>query len=475
MMKGRPILISVLALGLMLALAAGFSLAQGPGPQGDAGIQAAPVSSGFTYQGRLTDGGGNPVNDTCSLDFTLWDAESGGALVGHQLVTGVEVNDGYLTVLLNSGDEFGVDAFEGEERWLKIGVKCSSDADWNVLSGRQLLSAAPYALSLRPGAVISGTVDGKSALTVVNGSGPGGYFASEHNHGVIVHSAGAGNYGVFVEGAGNDGVHVQGAGDCGVSAFGAGGDGVEVSYAGRDGVSVYSPGRYGVYVYEPSERGIRVDSAETDGVYVLSPGQDGVYVDSPVRNGLKVLSPGQHGVSVDSAGYDGVYVESAARDGVHINTADRYGVWAHTVETSYGFYTPDKIYAGNGYVDIAEHIDAASDVEPGDVVVIDPDHDERVVKSTKPYDTSVAGIISTDPAMLIGKSDTETPLALAGRAPCKVSGENGPIRRGDLLTTSSTPGHAMKATEPKLGTILGKALGELESGTGVIYVLVTLQ
>jgi len=159
--------------------------------------------------------------------------------------------------------------------------------------------------------------------------------------------------------------------------------------------------------------------------------------------------------------------------GVQGTSTNSHGVYGEGL--TYGFYTPDKIFAGTGYVDIAEHIDAASDVGPGDVVVIDPENDERVVKSTKPYDTSVAGIISTDPALLIGRSDTKTPLALAGRAPCKVSAEDGPIHRGDLLTTSSTPGHAMKATEPKLGTILGKALGELKSGTGVIYVLVILQ
>jgi hypothetical protein len=50
-----------------------------------------------------------------------------------------------------------------------------------------------------------------------------------------------------------------------------------------------------------------------------------------------------------------------------------------------------------------------------------------------------------------------------------------PIHPGDLLTTSDMPGYAMKATDPKIGTILGKAMGTLESGTGVIEVLVTLQ
>jgi hypothetical protein len=71
--------------------------------------------------------------------------------------------------------------------------------------------------------------------------------------------------------------------------------------------------------------------------------------------------------------------------------------------------------------------------------------------------------------------DNRPALALVGRVRVKVSAENGPITVGDLLTTSSTPGHAMKATEPKRGTILGKALGELESDTGMIDVLVMLQ
>jgi hypothetical protein len=62
-----------------------------------------------------------------------------------------------------------------------------------------------------------------------------------------------------------------------------------------------------------------------------------------------------------------------------------------------------------------------------------------------------------------------------GIVPCKVSAENGAIRPGDLLVTSAIPGHAMRDDDPKNGTILGKALGSLDSGTGVIKVLVTLQ
>jgi hypothetical protein len=493
----RKRMISLLGVLLLLALAAGMTLALGSQPlmarsADDAASPQASVGSGFTYQGRLADGDGNPISDTCSLDFTLWDAENGGSVVGHQMVTGVEVNDGYLAVLLNGSGEFGEDAFTGQARWLKIGVKCSGDADWNALSGRQLLSAAPYALSLRPGAVISGTVIGQSALTVVNGSGPGGYFASEHNHGVVVHSVGAGNYGVFVEGAGNDGVHVQGAGGCGVSAFGAGGDGVEVSF----------PGQNGIFVYEPNERGVRVDLAGTDGIYVYEPGQDGVYVDSPVRNGLKVLSPGQYGVSVDSAGLDGIYVESVARDGMHINSADRYGVWAHTAET-YGFYTPDSVYVGGkidlvGAVDpiIGERfeVDPQGQYEVGDLLVIDPDS-PYLVLSSEPDDTKVIGVVGPgvdyeDGELMVvvfgwrgakpAEDDDENVRTVAR---IKVDASYGAIKRGDLLTTSPTPGHAMSAQPVdvagvelyKPGTIIGKALESLDSGQGLIEVFVILQ
>jgi len=124
--------------------------------------------------------------------------------------------------------------------------------------------------------------------------------------------------------------------------------------------------------------------------------------------------------------------------------------------------------------DIAEDI-LAEGCESGGVVVIDPNNNQKVIKCTKSFDTTVAGVISEDPAFHIGKQDKEgyLPLALAGRIPCKVTTENGPIKRGDLLVTSSKPGYAMRADPDKLrpGMILGKALEPLE-GDGKIVVLI---
>ena len=137
--------------------------------------------------------------------------------------------------------------------------------------------------------------------------------------------------------------------------------------------------------------------------------------------------------------------------------------------------------------DYAESVDVAGDrnsYEPGDVLVIGAEDGADVVKSAEPYSTLVAGIFSTKPGV-VGRrqttdaklTKTEIPMAMVGIVPTKVSAENGPIKRGDQLVTSSTLGYAMKGTDPARmqGAVVGKALGALGSGKGVIEVLVTLQ
>lgn len=126
--------------------------------------------------------------------------------------------------------------------------------------------------------------------------------------------------------------------------------------------------------------------------------------------------------------------------------------------------------------DLAEGFQVADLVEPGDVLVIDETQDDVLKLSSKPFDTKVAGIVSTNPAVKLGK-DRGVQVALTGTVPCKVVDEGGIIKRGDLLTTSSVPGHAMKCADPLrcLGAILGKALEEFTGESGVIKVLVGLQ
>ena len=151
---------------------------------------------------------------------------------------------------------------------------------------------------------------------------------------------------------------------------------------------------------------------------------------------------------------------------------------------------PKDLYYNAGtnvisYNDIAEIFEANEEVEPADVLCIG--EDGKLRKSNKSYDTTVAGIVSTAPAILFEGSQLQVapqpfmfqrgkklPLALAGRVPCNVTTENGPVNCGDLLVTSSKLGYAMKASPDKLrpGMILGKALQPLEQGEAQIIVLI---
>lgn len=139
---------------------------------------------------------------------------------------------------------------------------------------------------------------------------------------------------------------------------------------------------------------------------------------------------------------------------------------------------------------ILENADCAEDfdvelleaAEPGTVMVISDDSRLRV--SDQAYDHRVAGIVAGAgkyrPGIVLGRKKGEAnqiPIALMGRVYCKVDADQGSIKVGDLLTTSSIPGHAMKVNHPSnaFGAVIGKALAPLEKGQSMIPVLVALQ
>lgn len=141
-----------------------------------------------------------------------------------------------------------------------------------------------------------------------------------------------------------------------------------------------------------------------------------------------------------------------------------------------------------GGSDLSENFDVAAGaraVDPGSVVSIDPAAPGALCLSTEAYDRRVAGIVSgadgVKPGLLMGQkgtlADGEYPVALTGRVYCKVDASFGAVEPGDLLTTSPTPGHAMKVTDhdKAQGAILGKAMTALEAGQGTVLVLVSLQ
>jgi len=119
---------------------------------------------------------------------------------------------------------------------------------------------------------------------------------------------------------------------------------------------------------------------------------------------------------------------------------------------------------------------------PGTVMVINSEG--SLEPGTTGYDRRVAGVISgagdLRPGITLGRQNGlhgRLPLALSGKVFCKVDAEYSPVRVGDLLTTSPTTGHAMKAVDRKrsFGAVIGKALNSLTEGSGLIPILVSLQ
>jgi subtilisin family serine protease len=157
--------------------------------------------------------------------------------------------------------------------------------------------------------------------------------------------------------------------------------------------------------------------------------------------------------------------------------------------------TTGNVYAAgsfnSGGADVAEYILASEPLEPGDVVELDPHNPKHYRKVREPYSPWVAGVISTAPGFVLGAKHLslalsvngegrgevepgERPLlALLGRVPVKATTESGPIRPGDLLTSASKPGYAMRCEDIHRceGAIIGKALEALDKGEGVILVL----
>jgi hypothetical protein len=136
------------------------------------------------------------------------------------------------------------------------------------------------------------------------------------------------------------------------------------------------------------------------------------------------------------------------------------------------------------YQDVAEWVPAATQISVGTVVVLDATTSNHVISSNTSYDTRVAGVISGQPGIVLGeKSDNKVLVATTGRVRVKVDATNGPIQIGDLLVTGTREGFAMKSLPVEIGgvrihrpgTLIGKALEPLASGTGEILVLLSLQ
>jgi hypothetical protein len=320
------------------------------------------------------------------------------------------------------------------------------------------------------------------------------------------------NDGVF--GLGKNGVHGQSASvtDSGVWGENSGaGYGVAGSTNSPNAAGVWGDNR-------GAGHGVKGTSADGEGVHGESHSQTfagvagiatnlggnapGVWAESrgqgPGLVGKSVGFGSAPGVWAEGGGGPGLFAVSQTNEGVHAeskvatwaavsatNKGQGPGLWASGAPA--GHFEGDVEVTGDIRLlnaDCAEDFDLSGTdkIDPGTVMVID---DEGVLcASEQAYDKRVAGVISGAgggrPAIVLDKQNTDSnrmPIGLVGKVYCRVDAQYSPIEVGDLLTTSPTRGHAMKADDPlkSFGSVIGKALRPLNIGQGLIPILIALQ
>ena len=204
--------------------------------------------------------------------------------------------------------------------------------------------------------------------------------------------------------------------------------------------------------------------ATTSGTADIANAVAGVNVTGTVANAAYAVSAG-------SAGYSSTAITVTANSQPNINILTSLttistgaNTTPGTITGTWSLSTGSRLIAT--YADLAEYYEADEEYEPGTVVEFGG---EKEVTLAEDSTNRVAGVISTDPAYIMNGtcSGIAVAIALQGRVPCKVIGN---IKKGDMLV-SAGGGYAKASTDPKMGTVIGKAL-QSHSGQGMIEVAI---
>lgn len=245
------------------------------------------------------------------------------------------------------------------------------------------------------------------------------------------------------------------------------------------GVEGISGTGQGVHGQSTSGTGVHGESATGSGVFGFSATFHGVHGESAAPGSAGVVGIGKVPGGVGILGQGASFPPGIPPCNAGVFEGDVQVTGAiHVTETITCF---DVSLIGG---DCAEEFNLAEGegVSPGTVMVID--NEDALQTCQEAYDRRVAGIVSgagdRKPGITLDKRSSQSnriPIALVGKVYCKADAQYGCINIGDLLTTSPTPGHAMKADDPfrAFGAVIGKALRSLPSGQGLIPVLVALQ
>lgn len=470
-------------------------------------IAQVPMGTAFTFQGELRKGG-LPYTGSADLVLRMYDAPTLGNQVGGDVaIAGASVTNGLFVVT----PDFGPGAFNGNARWLEVAVQTPGDDAYTTLDPRQALTPAPYALyagaAPTSGGGSSQWANVPAGIQYTAGTVGIGTSATPSAKLRIDQNATTTGNPLWISSA-NPNYAVLAMGNSGANGYGIYDPSSANHYfAGKLGIGTTTPAypidvvssSYGMRV---TANGLRTSTGfvpaaitaigTTGGFGAFQGSSGGVYATSTDGRGVAGYSTNAVGVSGDcsSAGTYGFL--GSPNEGV-------YGYSATAAHTA-GTFTNNaaggislKVY-GVAQVttlqilgaDLAESFPITDEnAEPGTVLAIADDASGALHVCHEAYSGRVAGVVSganglNAGVILKGKEfggDGHAAVALSGRVWVKCDASRAPIHFGDLLTSADRAGYAMRASDARRrpGATLGKAMTTLESGTGFVLVLVSLQ
>lgn len=343
------------------------------------------------------------------------------------------------------------------------------------------------------GSAIEVRTDGSAdALTVFAGVGPSNAITARAVTAIGCKAISNSSTGVWGQSSTGRGVYGASSSSDGVVGHSTTGAGVSaLSTSGHAVVAVSSNGDALNATCSGSGHALMATNSGSGHTMVVRQTGTGWGIMNTVASGIGIYCTSTSGIGMKVASITDVGLEALSSSGDIIRGTQIQGLGTDIRfrVLNNGNVRCDGAFTGGG-ADLAEAFDfegSRTEYEPGDVLVISTDSEMKIVRSSTPNAQNVIGVYATKPGVLLAHTNAEEdisgliPVGVVGVIPTKVCAENGPIRPGDLLTTSSTAGHAMKV-KPLIidgvtlfpsGTILGKALENFDGpGNGLIRVFV---
>jgi len=442
-------------------------------------------STAFTYQGELKSAG-QPATGLHDIRVRLFDVASGGLQLGTtQCIDNVSVIGGLFVATIDFGQQFATPTAKFLEIEVRrdTGLTCANITGYTVMGSRQALTATPLANHAKSAFALDAADGLPTNAVFVDNAGKVGIGTTSPTH--TVHVAATGPI-LTLQDTDSDAqqvgyVSLRNNANIERGWMGYG----DFTNPHMSFMNIRSSGN--TFLGTQGFNRLTISATGNVGIGTVTPTQPlQVAFDLPTviiqDTGSNSTQSGYVGFW-NSGGAETAWMGFGTPGSPHLTIFNARSGGNIVIDPGPGAAVQVPVLEITG-ADLAEKFPASEPLEPGTVVAIDRANAGKLCVSRGTYNRCVAGVVSGANNFAAGAVLGNLPghedapaIALSGRVYVWCDAASGVIEPGDLLTTSDTPGHAMKATDRDRshGTVIGKAMERLESGRGLVLVLVNLQ